>query len=239
MSDPQSGERARMWIQRALNDIKREQPDPAALFLIGRVMLDGSSEEQQAGFGLIETSANSGKVEAMRFLGRNYASGKFGDGNADKAVVWLGKALRQGDDVAAVDLARLAGGSVEGEGSAIAVLKEVAEAGFVPAMREYGRSLQFGFGIAAEPEQGAGWLRKAAEAGDTTAMKELSRAYASGYGVELSANASTDWLLRAANAGDAEAMYGVSLAMTLGFGTDVNAEAAQKWLATAEATARR
>lgn len=239
MPDPQSSERAHMWIQRALNDIKLDQPDPATLFLIGRVMLDGDPQEQQAAFGLIEKSANAGKVEAMRFLGRSYASGKFGEGKTDEAVAWLGKALRQGDDVAAVDLARLAGGSASDEGSAIAVLKEVAETGSVPAMREYGRSLQFGFGIPAEPEQGAGWLRKAAEAGDTLSMKELSRAYASGYGVELSANVSTDWLLRAANAGDAEAMYGVSLAMTLGFGTDVNAEAAQKWLASAEAATRK
>ncbi|MGO4386519.1 hypothetical protein AB4Y85_03185 [Microvirga sp. 2YAF29] len=239
MPDPQSNDRARMWIQRALNDIRREQPDPAALFLIGCVMLDGGPEEQQAAIGIIEKSANAGKVEAMRFLGRSYASGKFGEGKADEAVAWLGKALRQGDDAAAVDLGRLAGGSANDEGSAIAVLKDIAEAGSIPAMREYGRCLQFGFGIPAEPEVGAGWLRKAAEGGDTASMKELSRAHASGYGVELSANASTEWLLRAANAGDAEAMYGVSLAMTLGFGTDVNAEAAQKWLATAEAAARK
>ncbi len=239
LPDPQAGERARMWIQRALNDIKREQPDPASLFLIGRVMLDGESGEQQEAIGLIERSARAGKVEAMRFLGRGYASGKFGDGKTDEAVEWLGKALRQGDDIAAVELARLAGSLPGEEGPAVAVLKEVAEAGSAPAMREYGRSLQFGFGVPADPEQGASWLRKAAEAGDTTAMKELSRAYASGYGVELSADVSTDWLLRAAKAGDAEAMYGVSLAMTLGFGTTVNPEAAQKWLATAEETARR
>lgn len=239
MPDPQSGERARKWIHRALNDIKLEQPDPATLFLVGRVMLDGSPDERQAALGLIEKAAGAGKVEAMRFLGRSYASGTLGEGKIDEAILWLGKALRQGDDIAASDLARLAAASQRDEGAAVAVLKEVAETGFVPAMREYGRSLQFGFGVPAEPEQGADWLRKAAEAGDTVAMKELSRAYASGYGVELSANASTDWLLRAANAGDSEAMYGVSLAMTLGFGTDVNAEAAQKWLATAEATTRK
>jgi TPR repeat protein len=239
MPDAQSSERARMWIGRALNDIKREQPDPAALFLIGRVMLDGGLGEQREAIEIIGKSASAGKAEAMRFLGRHYASGKFGEGKVDEAVEWFGKALRQGDEVSAIELARLAGSSADAEGSAIAVLKEIAETGSVPAMREYGRSLQFGFGIPAEPEQGASWLRKAAEAGDTAAMKELSRAYASGYGVELSANASTEWLLRAANAGDAEAMYGVSLAMTLGFGTDVDAEAAQKWLTTAETAARR
>jgi TPR repeat protein len=239
MPDTQSNERARMWIGRALNDIKREQPDPAALFLIGRVMLDGELGEQREAVEIIEKSASAGKVEAMRFLGRSYASGKFGEGKADEAVDWFGKALRQGDEISAIELARLAGSSADVERSAVAVLKENAEADSVPAMREYGRSLQFGFGIPAEPEQGANWLRKAAEEGDTAAMKELSRAYASGYGVELSANASTEWLLRAAHAGDAEAMYGVSLAMTLGFGTDVNAEAAQKWLTTAETAARR
>lgn len=235
MPEAQSGDRARLWIQRALNDIQFDRPDPATLFLIGRVVLDGSPEEKQTALGLIEQSAQAGKIEAMRFLGRSYASGNLGEGKVDEAIAWLGKAVRQGDEAAAVDLARLAGSAASDEGAAIAVLKEAAEAGLVPAMREFGRSLQFGFGIPAEPEQGASWLRKAAESGDTVAMKELSRAYASGYGVELSANASTDWLLRAANAGDSEAMYGVSLAMTLGFGTEMNAEAAQRWLASAEA----
>ncbi|WP_165820291.1 tetratricopeptide repeat protein [Microvirga sp. KLBC 81] len=237
----QGTERARMWLQRAINDIQLNEPDAATLFLIGRVMLDGTGgqTDKQAALQYLKRSAEAGKVEAMRFLGRNYASGAFGDGNIGPAIEWLAKALRGGDEGAATDLARLAGSSETNAAPAIAALKELAEAGSVPAMREFGRSLQFGFGVEADPEQGANWLRKAAEAGDIIAMKELSRAYASGYGVELSASASTDWLLRAANAGDAEAMYGVSLAMTLGFGTEVNAEAAQKWLTTAETAARK
>jgi TPR repeat protein len=237
----QGTERARMWFQRAISEIERNEPDPATLFLVGRVMLEGTGGliDKQAALKYLKRSAEAGKVEAMRFLGRSYASGAFGDGNISPAIEWLAKALRGGDEGAATDLARLAGSSETNAAPAIAALKEVAEAGSVPAMREFGRSLQFGFGVEADPEQGANWLRKAAEAGDTIAMKELSRAYASGYGVELSANASTDWLLRAANAGDSEAMYGVSLAMTLGFGIEVNAEAAQQWLATAEAAARK
>jgi TPR repeat protein len=238
---PQGTERARMWLQQAISDIQANEPDPATLFLIGRAMLDGvgGSSDHPAALAYIKRSAEAGKVEAMRFLGRGYASGAFGEGNNALAIEWLSKALRNGDEGAASDLARVAASSEADAMPAISVLKEVAETGFIPALREYGRSLQFGFGIAADPAQGAAWLRKAADAGDTMAMKELSRAYASGYGVELSANASTDWLLRAANAGDTEAMYGVSLAMTLGFGTEVNAEAAQKWLATAEATVRK
>jgi TPR repeat protein len=241
VNGPQGAERARIWLQRAIDDTKLNEPDPATLFLIGRAMLEGvgGAPDQQTALGYIKRSADAGKVEAMRFLGRSYASGAFGDGNNNLAIEWLAKALRGGDEGAASDLARLATNTEGDATAAIAVLREVAEAGFVPAVREYGRSLQFGFGVTADPAQGASWLRKAAEAGDIIAMKELSRAYASGYGVELSANASTDWLLRAAGAGDTEAMYGVSLAMTLGFGTEVNAEAAQKWLATAEATARK
>jgi hypothetical protein len=237
----QGVEKAHMWMQRAINEIQLNEPDPATLFLIGRAMLDGigGQVDQQAGLDYVKRSAEAGKVEAMRFLGRSYAVGTFGDSNMSLAIEWLAKALRGGDEGSATDLARLAGSSEEDAAPAVAVLKEVAETGFVPAMREYGRSLQFGFGVEADPARGADWLRKAAEAGDTNAMKELSRAYASGYGVELSANASTDWLLRAANAGDTEAMYGVSVAMTLGFGTDVNAEAAQKWLATADTAAHK
>ena len=241
VNGPQGTERARIWLQRAVDDTKLNKPDPATLFLIGRAMLDGIGgiSDQQTALAYIERSADAGKIEAMRFLGRSYASGALGEGNLSLAIEWLAKALRGGDEGAASDLARLAASAEDDATAAIAALRDVADAGFVPAVREYGRSLQFGFGGTADPAQGAAWLRKAAEAGDIVAMKELSRAYASGYGVELSANASTEWLLRAANAGDTEAMYGVSLAMTLGFGTEVNAEAAQKWLATAEAAARK
>lgn len=241
MNGAQGAERARMWLQRAISEVELNEPDPATLFLVGRTMFEGTGGEtdKQAALAYIKRAAESGKVEAMRYLGRSYASGSLGEGHFGLAAEWLGKALRSGDEGAATDLARLAASSESEGATVIATLKEVAENGFVPAMREYGRSLQFGFGIASEPTQGAAWLRKAADAGDTEAMKELSRAYASGYGVELSANASTEWLMRAANAGDKEAMYGVSLAMTLGFGTEVNADGAQKWLATAEATARK
>ncbi|WP_414473411.1 tetratricopeptide repeat protein [Microvirga sp. M2] len=240
-NNPQAVERARLWLQRAVADTRLHEPDPATLFQIGRALFDGvgGSTDPQEAVTYIERSAEAGKVEAMRFLGRNYASGALGEGKNDLAVAWLIKALRAEDEGAAADLARVATTSEKDAGRAVEALKEAAGKSFVPAMREYGRSLQFGFGTVADPVQGGVWLRKAAEAGDIAAMKELSRAYASGYGVELSANASTDWLLRAANAGDTEAMYGVSLAMTLGFGTEVNADAAQKWLATAEATARK
>jgi len=235
----QGAERARMWLQRAVNEAQLNDPDPAVFFLVGRAMLEApdSQTDKQAALDYIKRAAEGGKVEAMRYLGRSYASGALGEGNSGLASEWLSKALRGGDEGAAADLARLAASSESNGAAAIAILKEVAEGGFVPAMREYGRGLQFGFGIAADPVQGAAWLRKAAEAGDTEAMKELSRAYASGYGVELSASASTEWLLRAAKAGDKEAMYGVSLAMTLGFGTEVNADDAQKWLSNAEAAA--
>lgn len=241
LNGAQGAERARMWLQRAVNEVQLNEPDPATLFLVGRTMLEGAGApaDKQAALDYIKRAAEGGKVEAMRYLGRSYASGALGEGKTGLAAEWLARALRGGDEGAATDLARLAASSEADGAAAVAILKEVAEGGFVAAMREYGRSLQFGFGAASDPAQGVAWLRKAADAGDTEAMKELSRAYASGYGVELSASASTEWLLRAANAGDKEAMYGVSLAMTLGFGTEVNADGAQKWLANAEATAPR
>jgi TPR repeat protein len=239
--DASSKERANKWLQRAVNEVQTDEADPGVLFLIGRAMLNGvgGMTNSESALDYMKRSADAGKIEAMRFLGRGYASGQFGERNAGAAAEWLTKALRQGDESAAIDLARLAATSDGHAAGAVVSLKEGAEAGFVPAMREYGRSLQFGFGVPAEPERGASWLRRAADSGDTIAMKELSRAYASGYGVELSAHESTEWLLRAAKAGDAEAMYGLSLALTLGFGTEVNATAAQEWMATAEATTRK
>jgi TPR repeat protein len=234
-------DRARYWMQRALADVQAGAKDPATLFLIGRAMIEGvggiSSKPEAIAY--IRLAAEAGRGDAMRYLGRGYASGNLGERNTKAAIEWLSKALHNGDASVAADLARIAA-MPNGEGTeAIGPLKESAERGFAAAMREYGRSLQLGFGVPAEPEAGASWLRKAAEAGDTGAMKELSRAYASGYGVELSARASTEWLQRAAQAGDTEAMYNLSLAMTLGFGTDVNASAAQEWLKTAEGAARK
>ncbi len=232
-------EKARKWLDRAISEVKLSEPDSGTLFLIGRTMIEGGAEksDKQTALDYIKRAAEGGKIEAMRYIGRSYVSGTLGEGNSSLAAEWLAKALRSGDEGAAADMARLAASSETAGAVALTTLKEVAGTGFAPAMREYGRSLQFGFGIASNPVQGAAWLRKAADAGDTEAMKELSRAYASGFGVELSANASTEWLLRAAHAGDKEAMYGVSLAMTLGFGTEVNTDGAQKWLANAEATA--
>jgi TPR repeat protein len=234
-------ERARYWMGRALNSIENGSKDPAALFQLGRAMLEGvgGAGTPEKAVSYIKLAADAGRVDAMRYLGRGYVSGQAGERSTKAAIEWLSKALRSKDGSVAADLSRLAA-APSGEGAeAIAALKESAENGFAPAMREYGRSLQLGLGVPAQPDIGASWLRKAAEAGDTLAMKELSRAYASGYGVELSARDSTEWLQRAAQAGDAEAMYGLSLAMTLGFGTNVDAGAAQEWLKTAEGAARK
>ncbi len=234
-------ERAGSWLKRAQNEVQSGARDPAVLFLIGRAMVEGvgGATSKQEAVDYIKLSADAGRVEAMRYLGRGYVSGQVGERNTSAAVAWLSKALRSGDASVAADLSRIAAVPGNEGAEALATLKESAERGFAPGMREYGRSLQLGFGVPAQPEAGAAWLRKAADAGDTGAMKELSRAYASGYGVELSARASTEWLQRAAQAGDAEAMYNLSLAMTLGFGTEVNASAAQEWLKTAEGAARK
>ncbi|MBB3017790.1 hypothetical protein FHR70_000830 [Microvirga lupini] len=237
----QHDERARHWMQKALSHIQNGVRDPAALFLVGRAMADGvgGMADKEVAIAYIRLAADAGRIDAMRYLGRGYVSGQFGEGNIQAAVEWLSKALRSGDGTVAADLSRLAAiPGKEGE-EAISALKESAESGFAPAMREYGRSLQLGLGLPPQPDVGASWLQKAAEAGDTPAMKELSRAYASGYGVELSAQSSTEWLKRAAKAGDAEAMQGLSLAMTLGFGTDVDPIAAQEWLKTAEGAIRK
>jgi hypothetical protein len=232
----QRGERARYWMEKALSNLQGGAQDPAASFMIGRAMVDGvgGMADKQAAITHIKLAADAGRADAMRYLGRGYLSGQFGERNIQMAVEWLSKALRIGDGSVAADLARLAAIPGTEGAEVIAVLKESAEGGVAPAMREYGRSLQLGLGMSPQPDIGASWLRKAAEAGDIPAMKELSRAYASGYGVELSARSSTEWLQRAAQAGDAEAMQGLSLAMTLGFGTDVDPIAAQQWLKTAE-----
>ncbi len=238
---PQRAERARYWMEKALGNVQGGLKDPAISFMIGRAMIDGvgAMDDRAAAIAHIKFAADAGRTDAMRYLGRGYISGQLGERNTQMAVGWLSKALRNGDGTVAADLSRLAA-IPGGEGAeAIAVLKESAEAGLAPAMREYGRSLQLGLGVAPQPDVGASWLLKAAEAGDTAAMKELSRAYASGYGVELSARSSTEWLQQAAQAGDAEAMQGLSLAMTLGFGTDVDPVAAQQWLKTAEGAARK
>ncbi|MBB4039009.1 TPR repeat protein [Microvirga flocculans] len=196
----------------------------------------GSSDEP---LRLLKQAAAAGRVDAMRYLARGYASGQFGDPDLQRAIAWFAEALRGGDANVAADLARLAATpGADGE-KALALLKESAVSGFASSMREYGRILQLGLGEDAQPEAGAAWLRKAAEAGDTAAMKELSQAYASGYGVELSARISTEWLQRAAQAGDPEAMHNLGLAMTLGFGTDANAKVAQEWLRSAEGAGRR
>lgn len=234
-------ERARLWMQKALANVENGVQDPAIMFLIGRALIEevGGPASKRDAVKYIKLSADAGRVEAIRYLGRGYVSGQISERDAEAAIEWLSKALQRGDAAVAADLSKLAA-MPSGEGiGAVVPLKESAESGFAPAMREYGRSLQLGFGVPANPQAGATWLRKAAEAGDAIAMKELSRAYASGYGVELSASASTEWLQRAAQAGDTEAMYGLSLAMTLGFGTDVNAGAAQDWLKTAEGAAKK
>jgi TPR repeat protein len=242
VSGPGHKERARLWMKTALADVQNNAQDPAMLFLIGRAMVEevgGPAASRQDAVNYVKLAAEAGRVEAMRYLGRGYVSGRIGERNTQAAIEWLTKALRNGDAAVAVDLSKLAAMPTgEGAGAAVA-LRESADSGFAPAMREYGRSLQLGLGVPADAQAGASWLRKAAEAGDRIAMKELSRAYASGYGVELSARASTEWLQRAAQAGDPEAMYGLSLAMTLGFGTEVNASAAQDWLKTAEGAAKK
>lgn len=96
------------------------------------------------------------RAEALRLLEQSVAAGSI------HATFLLGAAL-QGDDRDPATLARSA-----------ALLKEAADAGFVPAWGAYGRALQRGWGVPADPDAGLAFHLRAAEAGDPVAANDAA-----------------------------------------------------------------
>jgi hypothetical protein len=102
--------------------------------------------------------------------------------------------------------------------SAVAKLRQAADAGDVGAMRKLGVLYEEGEGVAKDLNEAARWYRKAADAGDATAMRNLGVIYSKGEGVAKDLSEAARWYRKAADAGNAEAMFNLGLDYSKGEG---------------------
>jgi TPR repeat protein len=78
-----------------------EQGDPASLFTIGKIYIDGTSsagKDASKGLEYITRSANKGNLQALKFLAQMYESGSVGGKNESKALDVFLQIQKTGDN---------------------------------------------------------------------------------------------------------------------------------------------
>lgn len=114
----------------------------------------------------------------------------------------------------------------------IALLRQAAEMGSIPAMNELGQifmNADTGNSNSDDPgvsaDEALRWLRAAAKLRNTSAMESLGAMYVLGKGVDVDPETAAEWFRQAADAGDNTAMY--DLGMLYESGTGVPEDPAQ------------
>jgi TPR repeat protein len=111
--------------------------------------------------------------------------------------------------------------------------RKAAEAGDVNHQYQYGRMLQEGIGIPAQPVQAVSWYRKAAERGHTPAQYQLALMYDEGIGIERDQTQARSWYAQAASRGDSDAQCNLAILCLNGQGGSVDLKTAINLLTSA------
>lgn len=183
-------------------------------------------------------AADYGHAVALLKLARRYWRGEGVREDREKARTLFREAALAGNGKALPELAeyeRRAGKKRQHSPQDYADWLAQAERGVVEAMRETGRALLYGRGVARDPKQGVRWLRRAADAGDVPAMLALARATIAGVGAEMDVAAAYRLYARAAQAGNGEAQYQLGMGYARGIGLPQDDALARKWLSRARA----
>lgn len=86
--------------------------------------------------------------------------------------------------------------------SAIAEIRQLAEAGVPEAIFLMGSAYDEGLGVTADPREAAVWFRRAADRGHILAQHSLGNAYADGRGLAQEDATAIYWWRKAADRGD-------------------------------------
>jgi TPR repeat protein len=182
-------------------------------------------------------AADNGEVLAQRWMGL-YCRSRPEAKDQAQAVAWFGKAARQGDARAALELGDcyFAGTGVTRDWSkALVLYLRAAEQGSADAQFNAAMCYFTGRGSARDPEAGIRWCRLAATNELARAQRKLASCYLAGTGVKADVNSALYWCLRAAINGDPDAQFAIAYCHEKGLGAEPDPAAALRWYSKAGA----
>lgn len=146
----------------------------------------------------------------------------------------LEAAATSGDPVARYQLAlqRVEAGDMQG---ATTLMRRAAEQGIPDAQFRYGRMLERGEGVTADPEAGRQWIVRAAENGHLRAMYEAGVAFVNLSPTPENQQAAARWFEQAALHGMGDSQFNLGLLFEEGFGVPQSAADAYAWFLIAAA----
>jgi localization factor PodJL len=146
----------------------------------------------------------------------------------------LEAAATSGDPVARYQLAlqRFEAGDMQG---GLTLIRRAAEQGIPDAQFRYGRLLERGEGVTADPEAGRQWIVRAAENGHLRAMYEAGVAYVNQSPTPANQQAAARWFEQAALHGMGDSQFNLGLLFEEGFGVPQSAADAYAWFLIAAA----
>ncbi len=110
----------------------------------------------------------------------------------------------------------------------ITLLRQSAEAGYVPAANMLGYKLIEGDGIARDPREGIKWIERAAEADDPKALNNIGYLYLNGEGVGKDEAKAAYWLTKASEKGNSTARSMLGDLYRDGIGVEKDSARAEK-----------
>ncbi|WP_371392309.1 peptidoglycan-binding protein [Glycocaulis abyssi] len=148
--------------------------------------------------------------------------------------ITLEAAATAGDPVARYQLAlqRFEAGDTQG---GVTLIRRAAEQGVPDAQFRYGRMLERGEGVTADPESARQWIVRAAENGHLRAMYEAGVAYVNLSPTPANQQAAARWFEQAALHGMGDSQFNLGLLFEEGFGVPQSAADAYAWFLIAAA----
>jgi TPR repeat protein len=224
-------------LQSLLHKAKKENL-AAAQSQLGSVYYAGAlgvEQDYEQAFHWFERAAEQGFARAQFNLGLCYERGEeelSGMGQTrdrEKALEWYAKAAKQGLLQAEVNAGILHAEMGEFE-QANAYFRSGSRRGNIFCIREYGRSLLRGRGIAADPVAAVGLLTRCAESGDVEGHMLLADAYSGIYDeIPSDPKRMIEHLWTAAGEGLPEAQSKMGFCFEEGIGVQRDTEQAVKW----------
>ncbi|KTC87185.1 SEL1-like repeat protein [Legionella brunensis] len=227
-------EKALYWFKKAAaaGDLN-SQLYCAAAYLFGF----GTKENSDIGRRYYIDAAKRGNAIAQTALGDHFLESR-DSRNKKLGLIWLSKAVEQGDPKAQLRLAELylVGGVVSrDDNKANELLNKSAEQGYLPAMVKLGA-------VAAQQndlEKAKTWYTKAATANNVQAEVALASLYLDNKSKLYNPKTGFMWMLQAAQNGSAEAQEALAFMYKEGNGVTQDMKLSEQWQEKAKETAAR
>lgn len=158
----------------------------------------------RSAFTLFRRLAQSGHLEAQRYLAHQYEHGEGTDRDMVEAFHWRLRLADQDDAYSMYWVARSydhGTGAATNQDRALRWYRSAAQQGQVDAQAVLGAKLIFGQGVTADPVQGLRWLMQAVDAGNAWAMAILGDAHRKALLGKLNLQEALRWCLKSIRGG--------------------------------------